>query len=472
MSGLSPLTNVTSRKSQIYIHRSGVEEYNRCPRAFWYTYLHAGIGITISPPPIYFAIGTAVHEGLAASLRRLPVAKWIEAALISLQLDTVRLNNPTKLLDAQLLVEALLLAWQANGYEQFHRTYRVLHIEEEVEFVQDLKVLGRPEVEMHWMSRPDAIVREKYGPVTVGISWKTIDDANEFRRSFFSYDLQGLFEMWFGSLFVSSGPNASWGAEALSHWQDQNWSRRVDAIQTIFLQKGKRLKEGDLVEGDLDGNVVTGKYNDIGTDNFLIRPWVVDSHASSTPFFNEFPELVKNMAWKGQYTKPGNKSYNRLTGMTRSLLRSEDLPRWIQALQNNQAFPHPEYNNGEAALDKVVIWDEPVLRNDMQADAAIRETRYKFFQIAVNRDLVLAQADQSTERFNEELEKYFPRSWGKACKTPIACPHTHFCYHCPIGGQEIPAGFEMRTPHHEPEKRLTPPNNQLINIQSSQPSQR
>lgn len=380
-------------------------------------------------------------------MRKQPVEKAVAATLDCLSKQIRGSHNPSRLLDAQLLSEALIRVWYANGYEQFHRTYRVLHIEEEVHFVQQLKAWPADfPIELHWTSRPDAIVRERYGPVVVGMSWKTIDDANEYRRSFFSYDLQGLFEQFFGSLYVQQ-PFSAWSPEALEHWHQNDWSHRVDAIQTVFLQKGKRLKAED-VGGE-------PRFEDLGTDSFLIRPWLLDPHSQSIPFFNDLPNVAKNCAWLTQFTKPGNKSNNRLSGFNRSLIQQRDLASWIAALAADQVFPTAQWNNGQHCLDRVVIWDDPILRSDMQAEASIRETRWKMYRVAqaaASLKARLQKGPMSLEEYQDFLEANFPRSWGKACKTPVTCSHVNTCYQQPIAADEIPQNFEMRVPHHEAER--------------------
>jgi hypothetical protein len=440
-----------------YIHRSGVDEANRCLRAWWYAYRHLGTGISRSPSPDYFDIGSAVHEGLACSMRQHTVEQAADSALTYYRRSPNFMKRlPAQSDESQRLIEALIRTWYANGHERFHQMYKVLHVEEEVHVIEHHYPEGNTGrfVQLNWLSRPDAICRERYGPTVAGISWKTIDDANDYRRNYFSYDLQGLMEQFFGSLYVQH-PQPSWSPEVLQHFQQPDWTHRVDFIQTIFLQKGKRLKAqefgGTGVATD-DGEFADGQYRKL--DNYLINRWVIDPNGDKSPFFNELSAsgIMPNTSWMTRYWKPGNKSYNQLSGMLRIPIAQADIAGWIDQLANNQIFPTPEYYNGETALDKVIVWDEPIMRSDMQSEAAVREIRFAEIRRALAVDTMLQVATTQPQNFESKLEEYFPRSWGKACKTPVTCAFTNECYNAPPGAWELPAGYEQRVPHHEPER--------------------
>lgn len=441
-----------------FIHRSGVDEAYKCPRSWYLTYCHAGTGIVRSPSPNYFDIGSAVHEGLATFLHRFtklhpPTFRDLDAAIDNALTDYRRrphflVRPPTEAAESQLLIEALLRAWFLNGLQQFYTNFTVLHVEKEVHCVELIQTVNGQQVELHWMSRPDAIVREKYGPTVAGISWKTIDDANDYRRSYFNYDLQGLTEMFFGTHYLQY-PSHEWTTEALQHHTQDDWSHRVDCIQTIFLQKGKRLKAQDW-NGSPDGD--DSAENQYKLDNFLLNKWIVDPHGNSIPFFNELQDVVPNQAWLTQYTKPRNRSYNRLSGVIRVPVEQFELAGWIERLSRNEIFPTPEYNNGQAALDRVVLWELPILRDDMHAEAAIEEIRYAELRRAVNHATLVQINSHYPDKFDAALKEFFPRSWGRACRTPVKCQFTELCYVAgPQHYNDVPLGFERRIPHHEPE---------------------
>src|SRR6202040_136765 len=119
--------------------------------------------------------------------------------------------------------------------------------------------------DIHRLSRPDAVIRDRSTKEVVGVSLKTINDLTDFRRKQFHNDLQGLMEMEFAEkLFeqVKSNPDdfiydstqnsRPSVAELRSRLEMlDNLPKEVDYIQTIFLIKGVRGPE-DNTEGIAD----------------------------------------------------------------------------------------------------------------------------------------------------------------------------------------------------------------------------
>lgn len=400
----------------------------------YYGYLHALTGVSKSPSPNYFDIGSAVHVGLAESLKKRSEDAAAEAAVsYYVNCKSTPKRHPSEVLQSCLLIEALIRAWYVNGYEAFHGMYDVLYIEEEVYMLSRSALT--PEIMLHWESRPDAIVREKRSPIVAGISWKTIDSATEYRRQFFRHDLQGLFEMWFGSMFL----------QRLGGFA----APRIDYIRTILLEKGRINAHFDFPT-DNQGDHME-QVNDKPTDSILIQVYQTDPHGETSPFFNEIPGVVKDLAWKTRYWKPRNKSYNRLT-MNRRLLTQVEIAPYIHGLGQGSIFPTPEYNNGESALDRTVIWEQEIMRSESDADSAVRETWHlhsRYAKAAAEAAAAVRANDSSA--FVQILEREFPKNRAN-CKKPVLCPFRSFCYDTMPGPQEIPNGFEARVPHHDRER--------------------
>jgi len=447
-----------------YVHRSGVEEANRCLRSWWYSYRHAGHGLSRVPNPNYFDLGSALHKGFEQSLMGRNVEQAVEAGLTYYRTcSTYGMRFPQEVSESERLIEALLRAWYLNGLERLLSIYKVLHVEEEVHLTETVLPLGPTGrfVTLHWQSKPDALLKERYAPNVAGFSLKSIDDANEFRRNYFRFDLQGLTEMFFGSLYMQN-PSPAWTQEIRDLYADSSWSKTVDYIQTIFLVKGKRLKALGAGESSaelgVDDPTTIGDYDAGGNyrpiDSFLINRWTVDPHGQYAPHFNEIDSVVKNNAWMTRYYKPGNKSYNQLKGMIRVPVAQQDIASWIAALAADQVSPNAEWNNGEMALDRAIVWDEPVMRSDMQAEEMIEEIRHAEARRALGVEAAnLALQYGGEKAFNEALLKHFPRTGlGRGCRYPTMCPYTFFCYHKAPEGAEVPSGFALRVPHHEPER--------------------
>jgi hypothetical protein len=319
---------------------------------------------------------------------------------------------------------------------------------------------------MHWMSRPDAIVKEKGSPLIAGISWKTIDDASNYRREYFSHDLQGLMEMVFGSLAIAQQPikasyqTAEQYEHIISEWSSS--SKRVDYIQTIFLQKGARVKPANAnaslleandtaqhFEGTVDsGQVYLDSYRKV--DCPLIYAHVHDPHAEFSPFYN-LEGLIPNHCWKTQYWKPGNKTYNRVTDTKRILLERHQLKDWIAALASNRVFPTAEYNQGEMPLDKFVLWDQPIMREQIQAQEHLKQL---FYQESRRHSAAALINDPGTSKETAERlwREVFPQ-YLRGCRHPTTCEHSRLCFSERPEGQStyLPQGYQLRVSHHEPE---------------------
>lgn len=452
-----------------FIHRSGIEQYQRCPRSAWFTYHHLGTGIVPLPTPNYFDIGSAVHEGLACSMMLLSEEEAVKRSIsyYSSKPD-FNLRHVYEQKESLLLIEALIRAWYANGHENFHAMYTVLHVEHEVHIPLSHITASGSLLTMHWMSRPDAIVKEKGSPLIAGISWKTIDDASNYRREYFSHDLQGLMEMVFGSLAIAQQPvKASYQTVAMHEHIVNDWqasSKRVDYIQTIFLQKGARAKAQNSspsandeehnaatrFEGTVDsGQVFLDSYRKV--DCPLIYAHVHDPHAEFSPFYN-LEGLIPNHCWKTQYWKPNNKTYNRITDTRRILLDQHQIKDWIAALASNRVFPTAEYNQGELALDKFVLWDQPIMREQIQAQEHLKQL---FYQESRRHSAAALINDPSTSAESAERlwREVFPQ-YLRGCRYPTTCEHSRLCFsehrsYDPAG--DIPQGYQLRVSHHEPE---------------------
>ena len=444
-----------------YIHRSGVEEANRCLRSWWYTYRHAGTGLSRIPNPNYFDLGSALHKSCESSLMGRKVEVAIEAGINYYRsCPSYNIRMPEERDESERLIEALTRAWYAIGLPRLLSIYKVLHVEEEVHMQEYVQPDPRgPVIQMNWMSKPDALLKERYGPTVAGFSLKSIDDANEFRRSYFRYDLQGLTEMFFGSLYMQN-PSTAWRQEILELWNDQGWSHKVDYIQTIFWVKGKRLKArgADDVEVGVDDATTIGDYDAQGRyrklDSFLINRWQVDPHGTYIPYHNELQGVLPNVSWMTAYTKPGNRTSNRMSGMIRVPVPQAEIASWVESLAADRVFPNAEYNNGEMALDRTIVWDETVMRSDMQAEEIIEEIRHAEARRALGVEEVNAALKYGGEEaFQAALRKHFPRTGlGRGCRYPTMCPYTFACYHSAPEGAMIPEGFQPRVPHHEPER--------------------
>ena len=277
------LLNELPKDAQVvsFGHRSGAETHQACPRHYYFNYEYLGFGITPDPGPLYFAVGEAIHHGLAAMLlgQSFDECDYVSytslagsAAFMALESDDLR--------DEQLvLIEGLLYAFYIYAYPGIRDNFEVICVETgAVEFVEIPRAgcedLSQPADCVAIQSRPDAILRNKHTGEVAGWSWKTIDDPSDFRRSQLVNNLQAYMELYYGEKILEKLAGAPVTREELKRIFDEalanidkssaefadeinallqsltalehrartarNIPTHIDYIQTVFLVKGPR----------------------------------------------------------------------------------------------------------------------------------------------------------------------------------------------------------------------------------------
>lgn len=289
-------------------HRSGTETHQRCPRAYFLNYEYLGHGITATPGPIYFAVGSAVHVGLGALLLGEPIDEAVgKAVMYLMQTAAYQRLLPDQQVEQEVLVHGLIYAFDVYAMPSMRANYEVICVETgAVEFVplgyagcdcgvkesitndptltlMHDSMCGIHQTYIAIQSRPDAILRHRKTGEVSGWSWKTIDDPTDMRRSQLHNDLQGYMEMYYGERILEKLAGAPVTREEvtnalhehLERLKDNNYSvecileamhdysgdilnervyaarnipTQIDSIQTVFLVKGKRklLEESEM----------------------------------------------------------------------------------------------------------------------------------------------------------------------------------------------------------------------------------
>ncbi len=314
-----------SKKNTVsnFSYRSGVETAWRCPRGGYLEQFYLGTGIVKNPIAYWLCVGSAVHLGLAEMLNcssnltppheeeMMDLARDAGRGPIGAALDYWDNCGQKEVLheitfnEQRILIEALLWAFYYHSLRAFLETYEVLYVEKEVTEM----VSGRPRYLM--MSRPDAIVRDRTTGELVVISWKTIDDPNEWRRLFFKQDLQGMMEAWYAEQFLNGKSLNSHEAhknEVLTRIQDAVGGGpplRISYVQTIYLVKGKRAKLKENGSFGYD-NSEDAEAIEMFSDTEGPR-WRADSHLVY-PYTN-IAETVKCGECKGKGTREIKRCY-------------------------------------------------------------------------------------------------------------------------------------------------------------------
>jgi len=514
-----------------FSYRSGVETNWRCPRAGYLEQFYLGTGIQKSPHAYWLDVGNAVHLGLARFLEHATHNKKVlmltgvgeclalnqheTQACIQEALDFWDTCGQREVLhevhftEQRLLIECLLWAFYYHTLPTFLQTYEILWVEKEITEI----IPGRPRY--MFMSRPDAIVRDRSTGELVVISWKTIDDPNEWRRLFFKQDLQGMTEAWWAEHFLHSGPQELYTALGKS-----GEPPKISYVQTIYLVKGKRERikndgttesAGDMFAEDTASDLAWRQnshlvyaYSNLA-EGVREKKQAVCGACNGRGLTERHPDYVQNaeeaiclncggngrepapesalesLAWKYQYVKPGNVSLSTLgTGHKKMLItQTSKTPReWVEALHRREVFPStlPTEAN-ESPLSKVIVWEAPSYRDPALMTSVIQQVKESERkrhrdkgvierQIIIFKSVCAQYAEcgdaAALENFTtaslpiiaQTLDKLFPQQLT-SCSFPWRCQFQDVCHtedgRRALAQLEMPKGYAVRMPHHSPE---------------------
>lgn len=384
------------QKVKHFSYRSGMETSWRCPRAGYLEQHYLNTGIVKDPQAYWLSTGTAVHIGLAKFLDTAQLNSGCgettaETYCIAEALDywdkcgQDAVLSPYCFKEQRVLIEALLWAFYYHTLPTFLETYEVLYVEQEVTEI----VKGRPTYMM--MSRPDAIVRDRNTGELVVISWKTIDSVTDWRRLFFKQDLQGMMEAYYAEQFLMSKEAFESVAAHSVVWTE---APKISYVQTIYLVKGKRTKQG-MEEGLTDQFADETIGDEWKQDSFLCYPFsnITTAHAeNSLPCKHCWGEGCDNckmsgaaaytalevLSWKWKYTKKGNVSQSALGPSFKKTLvtdTSMSVREWVKALHNREVFPCTNGNEEMPPLSKAVVWENPSYRDAGMMESVVRQVK-------------------------------------------------------------------------------------------------
>jgi hypothetical protein len=293
--------------------RSRVEQAQRCLRSRWLNYHEGpdGMGLTSAAKPLPLAVGGAVHAGLAALLdlgesawkdvtsrEEAASAPWqslwrrIEDTAVAMALedfaafDSGRLELDLAEVDARdmsamdaseqarvrsavdewiyqeqrALVEAMVRAYARRRLHPLLEQYEVLEVEREGEW--QLAALNGDEI--RFMSRPDALLRERATNELYIQSFKTGASWDVRKGKDAEHDAQGLsegveIERRLGAWWENWHEDGCPGPSTETGLRHQNWTDdiirllrsfstppRILGIRYEFLWKGDRRRDKDL----------------------------------------------------------------------------------------------------------------------------------------------------------------------------------------------------------------------------------
>ena len=541
VNSLPPDSNIV-----VFGHRSGAETHMVCPRRYYLNYEYLGMGIVPDPGPLYFAVGTAVHHGLANMLLAKSINECVNVAIDSLCESPAwqAIENPDLQNEQLVLVEGLLYAFYVYAYPGMRDNFEVLCVETgAVEYVpievntancdlcdstgiaKGVTLKGQTCAGCNGMgviktyayiaiqSRPDAILRNKQTGEVAGISWKTIDDPTDMRRSQLVNDLQGFMEMYYGEKILEKLAGAPVTTEeiqailrstlsptrkpldiihslqeGLSQLEKRARAARnipttIDYIQTIFLVKGPRkllLSEDNPLVGEVYGNETMDEYGGYQPGkvykqaSHLCYRYRNPYHTGEIPEVELYktgpkkgtPKPVDNYdpnlydeAWTYRFYKPGNATGSALnTKWLSEAIRPDEIRDWVDRLNSGSVYPsclQDERNVNPIA--KLVRFEEPLYKDQLTAERHVNQQKDRFVRIARAKDEMEAGIENAGMVDKQlMLDVYWPQHLI-SCRTPYRCAYHDFCHSAKsneIDFVNLPEGFTLRTPHHELEREL------------------
>jgi hypothetical protein len=520
MGVLISIDNQLATAVKYFIHRSGTETLWTCPRKYFLEYLYLQTGVRKTPTKLQLVVGSAVHVGLAVmcteakrSLANVLHPKTCAEAIIQAveyfrRSDTFQHLKEHERFEQQTLIAGLLWAFFYHSWAAFIATYEIVCVERA--FV-DTWSYGDDLPTFVISSRPDVIVRHRGTNEFIGISWKTIDSLSDYKRWNFRENLQNLMETYYGEKLLSVVLEEEYEfpdfvrrlrgralVEATEKALDdfRKLPREIAYVQTIFLVKGPRQCEL------LDGSVITwedGQFYDEQEKTWRQQSLLCYRYVNGagvvpveeTPTLEEaLVESLKPSArgrkakiaapkpkgvqqetsWSYRYWKPGNKSYNNLSGdwLRQPIWESGiSVHDWVQTLNAGGVFPSTgaevcdaygvlDLRNEVNPLNRVVIWDEPVERNESLMLKTVDDIQTQHYQMVRAGFVLPHDGVDSTAIFDIEA---FPRQLSAcnnsapAAGVPVRCEYRDVCY-MPVPLIQIEQGGQWvtRQPHHEVER--------------------
>ena len=461
--------------TKVFTDRSRVEQFQRCARSRWLGYHEAGMGITSTRKSLPLAVGGAVHEGLAVLLRMCQ-GGWeqygmdvIENAAVTAALadfaafdagrleldagetatqDLSTLDEPAREkirsdIDEYLyheqrsLVEAMVRAYSRRRLRPLLEQYEVLEVEREGQWLLFAGAGDYPD-ELWFMSRPDALLRDRQSNDLYIQSFKTGASWDLRKGKDAEHDAQGLSE----GVEIEKRLGEWWH---LLHSGAETWRTRKDnmavmkylescaapprilGIRYEFLWKGERRRDKDL----------TARF---GVDmrsqsSHLVRGYLNAGMASGDEAWN----------WSWDYLKEGGETSKLYWKAWRgaAIWESMSVAKWIDMLDATvetvgeegaaRGWSGPAQATGFTEghpLDLVFHPAIIVYRQEDDARDWIEQVEAQEVEIAVRVAQVRGAVDEGERR--SLMNRYFRQS-RHSCVYPSQCQFVAICY----GGEDI-----------------------------------
>lgn len=415
-------------RKTIYVDRSRIEAFQRCPRKRFNEYHMLGTGIRKDTINLDILIGVSVHRGLETLFKEGNVDLAVENALAEFmegikgssfdQAEFADVDMTSKEdLEAQgiylpemdrisaadsavaylvtenkALVELLIRAFAKapQGLARLLSEYDVLEVEQE----DILPLTESADYELKMMAKADALLRRKLDGSLVVLSTKTTKSWDQRKENSAISDMQGMSEVY--AIQARTG-------------------QPIEGVQMLYLLTSERRADKDGFKKRTGG---------------VVRPWVSRMVDGSVKF-----------AFASSWVDGEGK--NRRLGKDWSRLGCWELGMTIEEYVDLLAEMFDEDLN-DCPLNLLLI-NIPVVRRDQQyMDRWFNEVRAQEIRIA---------NAMGSPMWNEkkDLPVIFPHH-SVSCTYPTKCTFFDLCWN---GGyfesDPLGSGFTRRKPHHEPE---------------------
>lgn len=492
---------------RVYTDRSRIESFQRCNRLRFLEYHQDGMGITSSRKPLPLALGGSVHVALATLLiegSKLPLeapeSAWriVEEAAVcafhqdfkqhqsSLQVDV---TEGQAIPEAQSAFDQYLLKEQSALGEGITRAYRrrklrplleqfeVLEVEREGQWLlsewaddgRDTETL-RGVHQVWFMSRPDALLRERASNQLYLLSFKTAAAWDIRKARDAEHDMQGLSE----GIEVERRLAEWW---ELVHPADAVYHRIVEeqavAGRPIVPQRMAQY----LRELDSPPRILAVRYEYMlkgqrWQDKELSQLMGFECRVQRSPLVRGYLNVKSdiqsewNCSW--DYLKPDgtgeSSKLNYRQWKSEPVWEHMTVVQWIDMLADSgeatsgdtgqpMGIKSAAQQTGYLAhdpLDELFIPPIVIYRNEDDLRDLVEQMESQERGVAEHVALVEAAADESERR--SLLNQYFPMS-RHSCEYPSTCMAVKICY----GGEDIrrnPLGsglYTIRVPNHPQE---------------------
>lgn len=160
----------------IYYSRSAVVSDWVCPRKRYWNYEYAGRGINPMASPLALQMGILIHDGLAAITANIDIDTIADAANAQLKgmllegQDFPSTENIHFAEEQAALVEGLLRGYHRHIWPQLQEDYEVVACEKEMIYEHD---------GLHFLSKPDLLLRNKESGDLIYVEFKSTSSVKE-----------------------------------------------------------------------------------------------------------------------------------------------------------------------------------------------------------------------------------------------------------------------------------------------------